>query len=95
MINVLLFEDLWDSNNQPVIDTISKTNSKKEHLISHFETITVTKFEARWVDDKKNYRNTLVQYKLELAINYLLDNGNFTVGNSAFRQLIEIDTYGI
>lgn len=39
MINVLLFEDLWDSNNQPVIDTISKTNSKKEHLISHFETI--------------------------------------------------------
>ena len=39
MINVLLFEDFWDSNNQPVIDTISKTNSKKEHLISHFETI--------------------------------------------------------
>ena len=39
MINVLLFEDLWDSNNQPVIDTISKTNSKKEHLISHFGTI--------------------------------------------------------
>ena len=50
--------------------------------------IAVTKFGARWVDYKKNSKIVFDKTNLKLAINFLLDNCYFTVGNSTFRQLI-------
>ena len=52
--------------------------------------IAVTKFGTRWVDDKKNYKIVFDKTKLKLAINYLLDNCYFTIGNSTFRRVIGI-----
>ena len=46
------------------------------------------KFDARWVDGKKNYDGKKFVFKkayLKLAINYMLDNCYFTFGNLPFR----------
>ena len=46
--------------------------------------IVVTKFEVRWVNDKRNYKFVFKKAKLKFAINYMLDNCYFTAGNSTF-----------
>ena len=52
--------------------------------------IPITKFGARWVDDQKNYNIVFEKANLKLVINYLINNYYFTVGMSAFKQVIGI-----
>ena len=52
--------------------------------------IAVRKFRGRWVNeiDDNSHKSVFDKAKLKPAINYLLDNCHFTVGNSAFRHVI-------
>ena len=61
-------------------------------LLGHiaYYKIAITKFGARWVDDKKNCKIVFDKVKLDLAINYILDNSYFIVWNSTFREVIVI-----
>ena len=61
-------------------------------LLGHiaYYKIAITKFGARWVDDKKNCKIVFDKVKLDLAINYILDNSYFIVWNSTFKEVIVI-----
>ena len=52
--------------------------------------IGITKYGARWVNDKTKCNITFDKSSLKLAINYLLDQCYFNVGNLIFRQVIGI-----
>ena len=52
--------------------------------------IAITKFGATWTNNKHKYNVTFDKPSLKLAINYLLDNCYFNLGNMSFRQVIGI-----
>ena len=52
--------------------------------------IEVNKYRAKWVNENQPNNITFDKISLKLAINYLLDNCYFSIGNMVFRQVIGI-----
>ena len=52
--------------------------------------IAVTKYEAKWVDDPSKYDLVFNKTSIKKAIEFLMNNCHFTIGNKIFQQIIGI-----